>query len=67
MKVIICTLQARMSHVSAEIWELGVYIYVGNNPSVNVTESKMMTEIVCPRLVTASRCEIRSLPYFIEC
>lgn len=67
MKIVIGALDARMAHVSRKIWEPGVDIYTSGDPSVEVTECKVVTKIIGPRLVPKPLHKTRTLPDCVEC
>jgi len=52
VKIVVGTLDTGMAHVSGKVSDSGADIYTRGDPSVEVTESEMMTKVIGPRLVS---------------
>ena len=54
MKVVVGALDTRMAHVSGKVWEFRGDICTRGDPSVEVSQSEMVTKVIGPRPVTKS-------------
>ena len=62
MKIVVGALDTGMAHVSGKVGELRVDIDTGGDPSVEVSQSEMMTKVVGPRPVARSLPKTSFLP-----